>query len=136
MPPTFVRASGRPPKMPMAAFRYVAPAALIDVLRRSGDPAAALAQFRQITPNPGNVMAHEIQHAELLVAAGHLDEAMQQLAASLVTANQHRSGYSKTLRLDFVQSSPDLAPLRGRADWQPMLQNPEAYLRTRRANRE
>jgi hypothetical protein len=117
------------PKMNMEAFAYVSRAALVDVLCRKGDTAAALARHRALVPNPGNAMAHEIQHARLLVKAGHLDEAMRQAAAILVTAKTHRTGYGKDLRLDFVNTSPDLKPLRRRADWKTMLQDPSAYLR-------
>jgi hypothetical protein len=117
------------PNMDMAAFAYVSQSGLVDVLCRSGEPTAALAQHRAITPNPGNAMGHEIQHVRLLVAAGHLDEAMRAAAALIVTASKHRTGYSKDMRMDFIKSSPELAPLRKRPDWKALLRDPEAYLR-------
>jgi hypothetical protein len=117
------------PKMNMAPFAYVAQAALVDVLHRQGDAAAALDRHLAIKPNPGNAMAHEIQHARLLVAAGHLDAAMQKAAAILVTARKHRTGYGKELRMEFINTAPDLAPLRARADWKKMLDDPDGYLR-------
>ncbi len=118
------------PKLDMASFAYVSQAALIDVLCKSGDASAALKRHRALTPNFGNAMAHEIQHVKLLVAAGNLDEAMLQAAALLVTANNNRTGYSKDIRLAFIKSSPDLQPLRGRADWTIMQRDPDAFLRT------
>ena len=123
------------PNMNMEAFTYVSQAALVDLMRKKGDAAAALKRHLEIFPNPGNAMAHEMQHAELLVAAGHLDEAMRQAASILVTANEHRSGYSRDLRLEFIKSSPDLKPLRKRADWKTLLKDPAAYLRTSRGQK-
>ena len=117
------------PKMKMEAFAYVSQAALADLLCRNGDPAAAFERHRAINPNPGNAMGHEIQEARLLVAAGHLDDAMRKAAAILVTATKHRAGYSQDMRLDFIASSPDLAPLRKRPDWKIVLNDPAAYLR-------
>jgi hypothetical protein len=120
------------PNMNMAAFAYVSQAALVDMLCRKGEPAAALERHRAITPNPGNAMGHEIQDVRLLVAAGHLDEAMRHAAALLVTATKKRTGYSKDMRMNFIKSSPDLAPLRKRPDWKALLRDPEAYLRGNR----
>jgi hypothetical protein len=117
------------PKMNMAAFAYVSQAALVDVLAKQGDAVAALAQHRAITPNPGNAMGHQIQQAKLLVAVGHLDEAMRTVASILVTATKHRTGYSKDMRMEFVKSSPHLAPLRRRVDWKAVLRDPDTYLR-------
>jgi hypothetical protein len=117
------------PKMNMEAFRYVSQAALADLLLQKGDAAAALDHHLSITPNPGNAMAHEMQHAELLVATRDLDGAMQKAALILVTANTHRAGYGKTMRIDFIKSSPALKPLRKRADWTLLLKDPAAYLR-------
>jgi len=114
----------------MEAFAYVSQAALVDILCRKGDAAAALERHLAIVPNSGNAMAHEIQHAKLLVAAGQLDEAMRKAASILVTATKHRTGYSKDIRLDFVTTSPALAPLRQRADWQSLIDDPAAYLYT------
>ena len=117
------------PKINMQAFAYVSQAALVDVLARKGDPARALAQHRALVPNPGNAMGYEIQHIQLLVAAGHPDEAMRNAASLLVTADKHRTGYSKTMRLDFIKSAPEIAALRKRAGWKMMLADPAAYLR-------
>ena len=75
-------------------------------------------------------MGHEMQEARLLVAAGHVDEAMRSAAAILVTATKDRTGYSKDMRLAFITSSPDLARLRKHRDWKPMLKDPAAYLRS------
>lgn len=116
------------PKMNVAAFEYVAQASLVDVLLLNGKPAEALEQHLEITPNHSNVMAHEMQHAKLLVATGDLDAAMRQAAAMIVTANKHRSGFSKTMRLDFVEQATELAPLREHADWAHMNNDPAAYL--------
>lgn len=120
------------PKMNMEAFGYVAQAALVDVMHRRGDVAAALDRHRTIIANPGNAMAHEFQHVRLLVAAGQFDHAMRSAASILVTARKHRSGYSKVMRMEFIGTSPDLAPLRKRADWKTLLQDPGAYLRSTR----
>ena len=76
------------PGMKMEAFAYVAQAALADLLCTTGDAAAALESHRGIVPNPGNAMAHEIQHARLLVAAGHLDDAMQTAASNSRDGNE------------------------------------------------
>lgn len=122
------------PKMPMAAFAYVAESALIDVLCKQGNAGAALERHRSVKPNTGNAMAHEMQRAQLLVAVGQFDAAMQQVARILVTARKHRIGYSKTMRTEFIEAAPELAPLRQSAGWNGVLQDPEAYLRgTRRA---
>lgn len=117
------------PKMNMEAFRYVSQAALVDVMYRSGQFAAALDRHGAIIPNPGNAMGHQIQHAKLLVAAGRVEDAMRIAASILVTANKHRTGYSRVLRQEFIETSPDLRPLRKRADWTTMLHDPVAYLR-------
>lgn len=117
------------PKMNMTAFEYVAQAALVDTMLLSGRPAEALERHRAITPNPGNAMAHEMQHIKLVVANLQFDLAMRQAASILITAEKHRSGFSKTMRLDFIKTSPELAPLRERADWSAMLDDPVAYLR-------
>ncbi len=121
------------PKMNMAAFTYVAQSAIIDVLCKQGHAAAALDRHRAIEPNPGNAMAHEIQHTQLLVASGHLEEAMRQVARSLVTARKHRTGYSRMLRVDFIDHAPELAPLRCHSGWKQLLQDPETYLRAAQA---
>ena len=117
------------PGMNMAPFTYVAEASLIDVLLSSGQPAEALKRHRALVPNAGNAMAHEIQHAILLVANGDLDGAIRQAAATLVTAETQRSGYSRQIRKDFIDTAPELAPLRRLSDWQAMLDDPAAYLR-------
>jgi hypothetical protein len=117
------------PGMKMEAFAYVSQAALADVLCKTGDAAAALDWHRNIVPNAGNAMGYEIQQARLLVAAGHHDDAMRAAASILVTAEKHRTGYSRDLRLEFIKSSPDLAPLRRRADWKMLQKDPVAYLR-------
>ena len=117
------------PKMNMAPFAYVAQAALVETLLRSGKPAEALERHRTIIPNPGNAMAHEIQYAKLLVATRNFDEAMRQAASTIITAKKHRSGYSRVTRLAFIEKAPELAPLRKRADWSAMLNDPVTYLR-------
>ena len=117
------------PNKNMEAFAYVAQSALIDLLRKTGNAAAALEQHRVTKPNPGNAMAHGIQHAALLVAAGHLDAAMRQVASMLVTARKHRTGYSKAICTDFIAHAPELAPLRRRQDWEILLRDPVAHLR-------
>ena len=117
------------PKMDMKAFEYVAQAALADILLRSGKPAEALEMHRAVRPNPGNAMAHELQFIKLLVATDTLDEAMRQAASTVITANKHRSGYGKTMRLEYIDQSPDLTPLREHNDWPVMLNDPVGYLK-------
>jgi hypothetical protein len=120
------------PKMNMEAFTYVSQAALVDILCSQGHAVAALDRHLAINSNSGNAMGHEMQHAKLLVAAGHFDQAMCKVASMLVTANKHRNGYSKDMRNEFVQASDDLRPLRGRSDWKDLLQDPDGYLRDSR----
>lgn len=123
------------PKMNMNAFAYVSQAALIDVLCRKKDFAAALHQHRELVPNAGNAMAHEILRARLLVFAGRHDEAMQTMASIITIGRQFRSGYSRRLQEQFVAKSTELDPLRERADWQQMVQDPRAYLSNPRRRR-
>ena len=87
-----------------------------------------LEYHRAIRPNHGNVMAHELQRIKLLVATGNLDEAMREAASTMITASKHRSGYSKKMRLDFIDRSPELAALRERSDWRALLDDPAAFL--------
>lgn len=118
------------PKMSMQAFRYVSQAALVDVMFRKGEFDAALDRHRTIVPNPGNAMDYDFQLTRLLVVAGHIDEAMRNVASIMITANKHRTGYSKKLRVEFIEDSPHLKPLRKRADWKTLLRDPGAYLRS------
>lgn len=117
------------PKINMAAFAYGSQEDLIEILWRRGDPAGALERHRKLEPNPGNAMAYEIRRAELLVAAGHADEAMRQVATILQTARNERKGYSREVRLDFVDNAPELAVLRDRDDWAAMHLDPGAWLK-------
>ena len=117
------------PKMNMAAFEYVSQAAMVETLLLSGKADEALERHRAITPNPGNAMAHEIQYTTLLVATFNLDAAMRQAASTLITAEKHRSGYSREIRTRFIEAAPELAPLRERADWGAMVKDPLGYLR-------
>ncbi|MDH3703783.1 MAG: hypothetical protein OEU46_21000, partial [Alphaproteobacteria bacterium] len=117
------------PKMNMAPFAYVAQASLVETLLLSGKPGEALERHRAITPNAGNAMAHEIQHLKLLVATQNFDEAMRQAASTIMTAKKHRSGYSKVVRMEFIETAPELAPLRDRSDWTGMLNDPSSYLK-------
>ncbi len=119
------------PKMDMTAFAYVSQASLIEVTARRGDVEAALGMHEALTHNPGNAMAHEMQHARLLTRAGLLDDAMGTVAAMLVTAEKARKGYSREMRIDFADEDPDIAPLRQRADWAAMRADPVAYARSR-----
>lgn len=119
------------PKMNMAAFEYVAQASLVETLLRSGQASQALERHRAITPNPGNAMAYEMLQIKLLVATSDFDLAMCHSARAIITAQKHRSGFSKTMRLDFINAAPELAPLRQRPDWSVMLNAPDAYLRGR-----
>lgn len=120
------------PKMNMQAFGYVSQAALVDLMCKRGEIAAALDRHRVIVPSPGNAMAHEFQHARLLVAAGHIEEAMRTVASMLVTAQKHRTGYGKQMRIEFIETAPELGLLRKRADWEGLVQDPDAYLRSAR----
>lgn len=115
------------PKMPMEAFAYVSRAALIDVLAARGAPEAALDEYEHLTPNPGNAMAHEMLGARLMALAGEETRAMEVIADMLVTAMTKRSGYSRDMRIDFVERDPDIAVLRKRKDWVAMLDDPKAW---------
>ena len=109
------------PKMEMASFEYVSHAGLTGILSKRGDHERALKRHRAAKPNPGNAMAHEMQMAILLVAADKHDEAMHVIATMLATATNKRSGYSKDIRLDFIQNAKEIAPLRKRKDWSELL---------------
>jgi hypothetical protein len=50
----------------------------------------------------------------------------------LVTANKHRTGYSKEMRVAFINAAEDLKPLRERADWNDLLTDPDGYVRENR----
>ncbi len=117
------------PKMEMRAFDYVSRAGLIDVLIMQGEIATALDAYRELRPNPGNAMAHEIQGARLLALAGEEDGAMVAIADMLVTATKKRDGYSTEIRLDFIENAAELAPLRERSDWELMRADPAGYSR-------
>ena len=117
------------PKINMVAFEYGSQEDLIEILWRRGDPKSALEQHRKLEHNPGNAMAFEIRRAELLVAAGFPDDAMLQVAAILRTARKERKGYSREMRLDFVDNAPELSLLRKRDDWATMHRDPAAWLK-------
>ncbi|MDH3668084.1 MAG: hypothetical protein OEN23_14245 [Paracoccaceae bacterium] len=121
------------PKMDMSAFAYVPRAGLVDLLLRRGQAADARAAYDKLTPNPGNAMGHQILGIRTLVAAGEDDQAMEETAELLITAEAKRSGYSREIRLDFVGSSADLDRLRSRPDWPAMLDDPRSYLSERRS---
>ena len=115
------------PVMPMQAFLYASQSSLIDVMLRRGRAAQALDRLQALAPNPGNAMAHEMLRIRVLVANEQLDQAMSEVAQSLVIAAQRRKGYSKEMRLDFIYGAPDLDPLRARSDWQNMLDDPAGF---------
>ncbi|MEL7471174.1 MAG: hypothetical protein AAFN27_22160 [Pseudomonadota bacterium] len=118
-------------KINMVAFEYGSQEDLIEILWRRGDPRGALEIQRNLTPNPGNAMAYEIRRAQLLVATGLSDEAMSEVASILRTALKERTGYSREMRIDFVDKSDDLDPLRARPDWSKMYEDPSAWLKAR-----
>jgi len=115
------------PNMNMDAFHYVSQSSLVDVCLLRGDAKSALAAHDALKPNPGNAMAHEMQKVRILVANAEYDQAMKFIAKMLLTANNARKGYSKTLRIEFVENSPDLAPLRKRSDWPTLLADPASF---------
>ncbi|MEM7221491.1 MAG: hypothetical protein AAF495_00840 [Pseudomonadota bacterium] len=117
------------PKLNMTSFIYVAEAGLVEILLARGQAQEALARHRALTPNPGNAMAYELLTLKLLVATGAHEAAMVQAATTLTIAKKHRAGYSRALRLDFIEKAPELAPLRKRADWRELLEDPGAYLK-------
>lgn len=117
------------PKMEMAAFAYASRASLIDLLAERGDTAAALAAYAGIRPNPGNAMAHELQGARLLVLAGREDDALSAVAGIVVVAEKERKGYSRDMRLAFVDRDPVLDDLRTRPEWQALRSDPVAFLK-------
>ncbi|MEM9062622.1 MAG: hypothetical protein AAGD13_19350 [Pseudomonadota bacterium] len=118
-------------KINMAAFEYGSQEDLIEILWKRGDAKGALDAHRSLSPNPGNAMAYEIQRARLLVAAGHLDEAMEQTARILLTARTGRSGYSREMRIGFVDGADELDALRKRPDWAELYRDPGAWLEAR-----
>lgn len=116
------------PKINMTAFVYAAQAALLDVLSTRGQADKALKLWRTLEHNPGNAMAQQLQGASLMVAAGAIDEALRQVADIIVTAQKERKGYSREVRMDFVDNSPDLESLRTHPDWASMRADPAGYL--------
>ena len=120
------------PKIDMTAFRYVAAAGLIDALSDEGDIDAALVEHAALTPNAGNVMAHQIQGVRLLARADRADDAMDALADLLVTAEARKSGWSGEIRRSFAKEAPELAALRARPDWNSLIEAPAAYKKSRR----
>ncbi len=121
------------PKMDMSAFAYVPRAGLVDLLLQQGQAADARAAYGKLTPNPGNAMGHQILGIRTLVAVGEDDQAMVETAELLITAEAKRTGYSKEIRLDFVESSADLDGLRACPDWQAMLDDPRSFLSEHRS---
>ena len=119
------------PKMDMTAFTYVSQAALIDVLLLRGKAKAALAAHEALVANPGNAMAHELQKARALVANKQEDDAMRCIAGMLITAEKHRKGYSRVIRLEFIDAATELDRLRRRPDWQSLLDDPALYRRSK-----
>ncbi len=115
--------------MEMKAFAYAADAHLVDVRAARGNFDGALAAYDTLTPNPGNAMAHQIQGAHLAALAGHDDAALSRIAEIIVTAESERKGYSRDMRLKFVDNDPALAALRERSDWAALRSNPKAWLR-------
>ena len=115
------------PNMNMDAFHYVSQSSLVDVCLRRGDTVAALAAHDALQPNAGNAMAHEMQKVRILVASAKYDQAMGFIAKMLLTAANARKGYSRTLRIEFVENSPDLEPLRARSDWPKLLADPASF---------
>ncbi len=116
------------PKINMVAFAYGAKAALLDVLSLRGDSEKALKLWRKLEHNPGNAMAQQLQGARLMVAAGESRAALRQVADIILTAEQARRGYSRDIRLEFVENSSDLSPLRKHKDWAVMRADPVAYV--------
>ena len=118
------------PKVNMTAFVYAAQAALLDVLAARGNAVEALKLWRKLEANPGNAMAQQLQGASLMAAAGVHDEALQQVARILVTAQKERKGYSRDVRQEFADNAPDLAHLRKHKDWATMRADPAAFLKS------
>lgn len=118
------------PKTDMTVFRYAAEASMVEILAEAGDVDAALAGYRNLTPNPGNLMGHQIQGAALLAQAGQAEAAMNAIAKLLATA-QTRKGWGRENREAFVTRDPVLDPLRQRSDWHQLLSDPAAYLKSR-----
>lgn len=116
------------PKINMVAFVYGAQAALLDVLSLRGDSKKALKLWRDLEHNPGNAMAQQLQGARLMVAAGESRMALRQVADIILTAEQARRGYSRDIRLEFVENSSDLSALRKHKDWAVMRADPVAYV--------
>lgn len=116
------------PKINMTAFVYGAQAALLDVLSLRGEADKALQLWHKLEHNPGNAMAQQLQGARLMVAAGLDRAALRQVADIILTAEQARRGYSRDIRLEFVENSSDLAPLRKHKDWAVMRTDPVAYV--------
>lgn len=117
------------PRIPLAAFRYVARSGIIALLAATGHPHDALEKHREIRPNHGNVFAHAMQETGLLVACGRLDEALLLVARMLTTARFSRSGWSARVRERFVAASPELKPLRKCSEWKHLVQDPRGWLR-------
>ncbi len=123
------------PRMNMTAFAYVAPASLVEVMARRGKVEGSLALHRDLTPNPGNAMTHEIQMIRLLARAARIDDGLSAVAQMLVTAMTSRKGYGREMRLDCADNDADLAPLRAHSDWAELRANPKAYLASLRRQR-
>lgn len=117
--------------MNMVAFAYASQASLIDVLLLRGKAKAALAAHEALSPNPGNAMAFEMQNVRVLVANKRDEDAMQCLARILVTADKQRTGYSKTMRVEFVEGAAELDRLRRRRDWKKLLEDPLRYSKSK-----
>ena len=116
------------PKMPMKAFSYASAAGLVEVMSLSGEPDAALEAYHRLMPNPGNAMAHQLQGARLMVAAGQTDAALRQAAEIAQTALAERKGYSREVRLNFLDNAAELAPLRELSVWQKVREAPADFL--------
>ena len=56
---------------------------------------------------------------------------MQCLAGMLVTAEKQRTGYSKTMRIEFIEGAADLDRLRRRRDWKKLLEDPLRYSKSK-----
>ena len=117
------------PKMDMTAFAFASRAGLVDVLLDQELAQEGRAAFEQLPPHAANAMSYEILDIRTLAALGEADRAMKAVAALIIVALTQRQGYSRTIRLDFVASSKDLAELRSRDDWSVMLEDPKAYLK-------
>lgn len=115
------------PKIPTAAFDYLARVGLLEARAEQGQPEEALTELEALNHHPGNQHHYQMRLAELTVLADKQERAMRRVAEALITAGK-RTGYSKTLRETWVEHSPRLEPLRARPDWPILVAEPKEWL--------